>query len=219
VLNNYANSRMARVSRSDRDAPGKRRRGPGAGLSDLYAFGRVVHNVSVVPVGLTEFSKHSLVREPTREECAAAIRQLEPWADRARAERGITWAYGADELYLRAGIELPGAEVYGDFEQVENGVGSVRYLQKRIGEEREALASWEGKRIAVLTGTSMGALLPQVIDQLREYTGAEFELLVLENTLFGTSVTCAGLLPGAAFPSPARSPRLRSGAASRRIAQ
>ena len=168
-------------------------------LSDLYAFGRVVHNVSVVPVGLTEFSKHSLVREPTREECLAAIRQLEPWADRARAERGITWAYGADELYLRAGIELPRAEVYGDFEQVENGVGSVRYLQKRIGEEREALASWKGKRIAVLTGTSMGALLPQVIDQLSEYTGAEFELLVLENTLFGTSVTCAGLLPGAAF--------------------
>ncbi len=75
----------------------------------------------------------------------------------------------------------------------------MRYLQKRIGEEREALASWKGKRIAVLTGTSMGALLPQVIDQLREFTGAEFELVVLENTLFGNSVTCAGLLPGAAF--------------------
>ena len=96
----------------------------------------------------------------------------------------------------------------------------MRYLQKRIGEEREALASWEGKRIAVLTGTSMGALLPQVIDQLREYTGAEFELLVLENTLFGTSVTCAGLLPGAAFRQALLDRNgLRSGAAPRRIAQ
>ena len=96
-------------------------------LSDLYAFGAPVLNVSVVPVGLTEFSKHHLVREPTAGECGAAVAVVQRWAARARAERGASWAHGADELYLRAGLELPPAEAYDGFEQVENGVGSVRY--------------------------------------------------------------------------------------------
>ncbi len=44
-------------------------------LRDLYEFGPQVLNVSAVPVGLTTFSKHHLVREPTRDECRAAIGQ------------------------------------------------------------------------------------------------------------------------------------------------
>lgn len=167
-------------------------------LSDLYDFGPAVLNASVVPVGLTEFSKHHLCREPTREECQGAIDQLETWSARARSERGITWAFGADELYLRAERELPSAEHYDGFEQVENGVGSVRYLQEKIA-AAGTMENWAGCRIGVLTGTSMGALMPQVLEPLARRTGATFDLLPLPNTLFGESVTCAGLLPGAAF--------------------
>jgi putative radical SAM enzyme (TIGR03279 family) len=168
-------------------------------LDDLYRFGPSVLNVSVVPVGLTEFSKHHLVREPTAGECAAAVRLLEAKAETARRERGVTWAFGADELYLRAGLELPAAWIYDDFQQVENGVGSVRFLQQKIAGEPAGLDAWGGRRIAVLTGTSMAPLMPQVLAPLAEATGAHFELVPLVNTLFGPTVTCAGLLPGAAF--------------------
>jgi putative radical SAM enzyme (TIGR03279 family) len=168
-------------------------------LADLWDFGPAVLTVSVVPVGLTTFSKHHLVREPTREECRAAIRQLEGWADRARRVRGKSWALGADELYLRADVPLPPTEWYGEFDQVENGVGSVRYLQRCLMEGAEALADWRDRRIAVLTGTSMASLMPQVLEPLARITGARFELVPLVNSLFGSSVTCAGLLPGAAF--------------------
>jgi hypothetical protein len=61
------------------------------------------------------------------------------------------------------------------------------------------LEAWRGRLIGVLTGASMGALMPQVLDPLRAASGARFELLTLTNSLFGPSVTCAGLLPGAAF--------------------
>jgi putative radical SAM enzyme (TIGR03279 family) len=168
-------------------------------LRDLYEFGPAVLNVSAVPVGLTTFSKHHLVREPTRDECRRAIDQLERWARRAKSERGITWAFAADEMYLRADLPLPPAEHYDEFQQVENGIGAVRYLQKRIADDREALVDWRGKKIAVLTGSSMGGLMPQVLAPLTEATGATFELMPLSNTLFGGSVSCAGLLPGAAF--------------------
>ncbi len=44
----------------------------------------------------------------------------------------------------------------------------------------------------------MGPLMPQVLADVASTTGGSFELIVVENTLFGSSVTTAGLLPGAA---------------------
>jgi putative radical SAM enzyme (TIGR03279 family) len=168
-------------------------------LSDLYGVGAAVLSVSVVPVALTEFSKHALVRQPTREECRAALATVDDFAARAVADRGMPWCYGADDLYLLAGVPLPPAEWYGDFEQRENGVGAVRYLQTRIAAARPALAdAWRDKRIGIVTGTAMGPLIPQIVTDLTQITQAHFEILALENTLFGPSVTTAGLLPGKA---------------------
>jgi putative radical SAM enzyme (TIGR03279 family) len=168
-------------------------------LAELYEFGPAIIGCSVVPVGLTEYSKHHLVREPTADECRAAIQLIEDRAAVARAGRGVNWAFGADELYLRAGVQLPEAEIYDGFDQVENGVGSVRWLQQRIETVSAQLSGWEGKRIAVVTGTAMAQLMPMVLQPLASITGAEFELIPVVNTLFGPSVTTAGLLPGTAM--------------------
>lgn len=171
-------------------------------LSDLYTLGEggSVLSVSVVPVALTEFSKHALVRQPTRQECRAALEVVDRFAAQAVVERGMPWAYGADDLYLQADMALPPAEWYGDFEQRENGVGAVRYLQTRIRAGGSGLGpgAWGRKRIGIVTGMAMGPLMPQVIADLTAATGAQFEILALENTLFGKSVTTAGLLPGKA---------------------
>ncbi len=180
-------------------------------LTDLYGLGEPILSVSVVPVALTEFSKHALVRQPNGEECRAALATVDAFAARAMAERGRPWCYGADDLYLQAGEALPPAAWYGDFEQRENGVGAVRYLQTRIAAAREGgggrLGDFRGRRIAVVTGTAMGALLAPVVEDLERDTGASFEVLALENPLFGRSVTTAGLLPGSAIAAALRGRR------------
>jgi hypothetical protein len=51
----------------------------------------------------------------------------------------------------------------------------------------------------VVTGTAMGTLMPMVLEPLARMTGAELELIPVVNTLFGPSVTTAGLLPGMAM--------------------
>jgi putative radical SAM enzyme (TIGR03279 family) len=170
----------------------------GRSLGELYALGEAILSVSVVPVALTEFSKHQLVRQPTGEDCRAAIGRVGEIAARAQVERGFPWCYGADDLYLQAGEPLPPAEWYGDFEQRENGVGAVRYLQTRIAAVG-GFPNLAGKRIGVVTGTAMAPLMPQVLEPLSAATGARFEIVALENSLFGSSVTTAGLLPGDAF--------------------
>ncbi len=168
-------------------------------LGDLYGLGPAVLSVSVVPVALTEFSKHGLVRELTRDECRAALAAVDRMATRALAERGAPWCVGADDLYLQAGEPLPGPAWYGDFEQRENGVGAVRFLQTRIAAAVDRLPDLAGKRIGVVTGRAMGPLMPHVLADVAATTGGRFELVVVENTLFGPSVTTAGLLPGAAI--------------------
>jgi putative radical SAM enzyme (TIGR03279 family) len=168
-------------------------------LEDLYGLGESVLSVSVVPVGLTTFSRHDRVREPDRDECRSAITLVHEFARRALAERGHRWVHGSDELYLVAQTELPPADWYGDFEQVENGVGSIRYLQRRLEAYGARWPDLEGRRIAVVTGTAMGRLMPSVTDDLAWRIGARIEVIPLENSLFGPSVTTAGLLPGAAF--------------------
>jgi hypothetical protein len=45
----------------------------------------------------------------------------------------------------------------------------------------------------------MGQLMPMVLEPLAKITGAEFELIPVVNTLFGASVTTAGLLPATAM--------------------
>src|SRR5437016_6276795 len=168
-------------------------------LGDLYGLGPAVLSVSVVPVALTEFSKHGLVRELTRDECRAALAAVDRMATRALAQRGAPWCFGADDLYLQAGEPLPGPAWYGDFEQRENGVGAVRFLQTRIAAAVERLPDLSGKRIGVVTGRAMGPLMPQVLADVPATKGGRFWLAVGENTLFGSSVTTAGLLPGAAI--------------------
>jgi NifB/MoaA-like Fe-S oxidoreductase len=168
-------------------------------LADLYAMGAPILTTSVVPVALTRFSKHQLVRAPTAREAAAAIAVVERWSERARNERGEGWVYGSDELYQLADAPFPRAEAYDGFPQVENGVGAVRYLESLLAAELDTLSDLTGKRVLVCTGTAMGRLMPLILPALERATGGSFELAVLENSYYGPSVTCAGLLPGEAF--------------------
>jgi putative radical SAM enzyme (TIGR03279 family) len=166
-------------------------------LGDLWAFGASVVSAAVVPVGLTQFSHLYTGTRMGPDAARTLLAHVERWGDRARRDRGATWVFGSDELYLLAHREFPTAEHYGDFAQIENGVGAVTYLRKRLAEGLAALPSLHGKRIGVVTGTSMRTVMPPLLDQLTRATGAHFELLVAENSLFGATTTVAGLLVGA----------------------
>jgi putative radical SAM enzyme (TIGR03279 family) len=166
-------------------------------LSDLWNMGDAVMTVAIVPVGLTQFSHLYTGQSMSAAMAAAVLDQCESWGVRGRRERNATWVSGSDELYLLAGRELPGADFYGDFPQIENGVGAVTSLRERVNDGLARLPRLDGKRIGVVTGTGMAPLMPPLLDQLSVATGASFILLPATNSLFGPTTTTAGLLVGA----------------------
>lgn len=166
-------------------------------LQDLWAFGDAVLSVAVVPVGLTQFSHLYTGTPMDRENAGALLHAVERWADRGRAEKGDAWVYGSDELYLLAERPLPAPEHYGEFPQIENGVGAVAALRQRVNGGLADLPRLDGRRFGVVTGVSMAGLMPELLDQLARATGAVFELIVSTNSLFGPTTTTAGLLVGA----------------------
>ncbi|MEN9817792.1 MAG: hypothetical protein RLZ32_1672 [Gemmatimonadota bacterium] len=168
-----------------------------ASLADLWALGDAVLTVALVPVGVTQFS-HLYTGRPMDDTSARSLlATVEQWAARALAEREDRWVYGSDELYLLAGAELPEVAHYGEFAQIENGVGAVTSLRARVADGVDELPRLDGRRIGVVTGVSMAPLMPPLLDRLTVATGAEFELIVAENSLFGPTTTTAGLLVGA----------------------
>src|ERR671917_1678413 len=100
-----------------------------ASLSDLWALGDAVMSVALVPVGVTQFSHLYTGRPMGSEHAAWILETTERWGARALAERGDRWVFGSDELYLLSERPLPDAEHYGDFAQIENGVGAVASLR------------------------------------------------------------------------------------------
>ena len=165
-------------------------------LSDLWNMGEAVLSAAVVPVGLTQFSHLYTGKGMDRDTARTILVQVEKWGARAMKERGETWVFGSDELYMLAQRELPGPEHYGEFAQIENGVGSVTSLRMRVATGIDRIPRRDGQRIGVVTGSAMAPLMEPLLDRLRAASGADFTLIVAENSLFGPTITTAGLLVG-----------------------
>ena len=165
-------------------------------LSDLWNMGDAVLSAAVVPVGLTQFSHLYTGKRMDRDTARQILAHVEAWGARALKERDETWVFGSDELYLLAERELPDPEHYGEFAQIENGVGAVTSLRMRVADGLERIARRDGQRIGVVTGLAMAQLMEPLLRQLHEASGAHFELIVAENSLFGRTITTAGLLVG-----------------------
>jgi putative radical SAM enzyme (TIGR03279 family) len=165
-------------------------------LTDLWNMGDAVLSAAVVPVGLTQFSHLYTGKGMDRDTARTILIQVERWGERAKKERGETWVFGSDELYMLAERELPGAEHYGEFAQIENGVGSVTSLRMRVSQGLGRVVRRDGQRIGVVTGLAMAPLMEPLLEHLREASGADFKLIVAQNSLFGPTITTAGLLVG-----------------------
>jgi NifB/MoaA-like Fe-S oxidoreductase len=95
-------------------------------LRDLAAHYPKVVSTAVVPVALTRYNTDERLTRVTPEFCRDTIRQVERLQKEFRRTLGVTFAFLGDEIYIKAGAEIPSRRHYGNYPQIEDGVGMVR---------------------------------------------------------------------------------------------
>lgn len=171
-------------------------------INDLYKFYPYVSSIAVVPVGLTAYRKNvGILRPVGKEDALKAIGIIEQCQRRFKKKHGDNIVYGADELYIKAGKDLPPLREYGDLPQIENGVGMVAHFlsqARSIMMSKKSLISSDPERYQFITftGTSFYPYLKKFADKLTEKTDINITVIPVENHFFGNSVTVTGLLTG-----------------------
>jgi len=95
-------------------------------LRDLAAHYPKVVSTAVVPVALTRYNTDERLTRVTPEFCRRTIKQVEKLQKEFRRTLGTTFAFLGDEIYIKAGVEIPSRRHYGNYPQIEDGVGMVR---------------------------------------------------------------------------------------------
>ncbi len=166
-------------------------------VADLVALYPRVASLAIVPVGLTRHRRGLPHLEPvTREYAAEFIREWHPRAIDLAKRLGEPFLFLADEFFLKAELPFPPVEEYGDFPQLENGVGMIPLFQEEAAEVIATAEPLPPIHATVVSGLSPLPYLADFLRRLAERTGATLDLVPVENRLFGESVTVTGLVSG-----------------------
>ena len=168
-------------------------------LSDLAELMPSVQSVAAVPVGLTKYREGLTPLRPfTRAEAADVIRRMEEAGDRLLREKGNRLFYPSDEFYLAAGKPIPPAEFYGEFAQLENGVGMLALMRDQFEEAlKEAEGEADPRPLLVVSGVSAAPFLRDLVAEAREkFPALQVEVKAVVNRFFGELITVSGLLTG-----------------------
>ena len=102
-------------------------------ILDLAAEYPRITSVAIVPLGLTRYNTDARLTRVTPEFCRDVIDQVAAIQKQLHAKLGTNFALLGDEIYLRAGRRIPGRSHYGDYPQIEDGVGMVRSFANEFG--------------------------------------------------------------------------------------
>ncbi len=172
-------------------------------LDDLALLSPAIESIAVVPAGLTKHREGLYPLEDfTREEAVEVVRLV----DRKRAEfsekYGASLVQCADEMYLKAGLDVPGDDYYDGYPQLDNGVGLFTSMESDIDYRLDELCDDElklegSRRIASVTGVAAYPFISRMAAKIMsQFSSLDYKVFECKNDFFGESVTVAGLLTG-----------------------
>ena len=175
-------------------------------IDDLAADYPRITSVAIVPLGLTRYNTDPRLTPVTPEFCRAIIDDVTKIQKQLRQRLGTTFAFLGDEIYLRAGRAVPGRAHYGNYPQIEDGIGMVRSFDndfKSLLQRLERRPPKEPGKIfgTVLSGTLFAPELRKMVNKLNTCFGTRIHVEAVENNYFGGDVSVAGLLTGGDFLS------------------
>ena len=168
-------------------------------LDALLRLRPQVESIAAVPAGVTAYRKGLFKLTPYDQQSAAeTLDIMEEYCARCRKQYGRSVVYPSDEWYLLAGREVPPAEFYDNYDQLEDGVGMWRMYHDSFWDELQLPRSnVEPRSIDVVTGTLAAPLIREMAAATHaKYPQISVTVHAIQNDYFGGTVSVAGLVTG-----------------------
>ncbi len=167
-------------------------------LSDLIKYPSV-KSIACVPVGLTGHREGLQELKPFDKQTAlSVVDKTHEFCRKTKELYGENRVFAADEFYLLSEREIPDASHYGEFLQIENGVGMWASFKADF---KDALENEEEptilRKVTAITGEAAYPLISNVVDNLRvKWHNLDCKVVKVKNNFFGGKITVAGLVTG-----------------------
>ena len=137
-------------------------------LRDLAVHYPKVVSTAVVPVALTRYNTDERLTRVTPEFCRRTIAEVEKLQKEFRSSLGVTFAFLGDEIYIKAGADIPSRRHYGNYPQIEDGVGMIRTFVNTFDKLLKSLEKREGANAVVPENvrTHAAAMVPAANDEV-----------------------------------------------------
>lgn len=174
-------------------------------IKELTGYLPYLESVSVVPVGLSKYREGLYPLEPfEKADAEKVLDTIHGWQQRVYESHGVHFVHASDEWYLLAERELPEAERYDGYLQLENGVGMLRLLLdefdeclEKLGRERSFPDASRRETLSMATGKLAYPIIRRLAERLAEYfPGLDIRVYPITNVFFGERITVSGLLTG-----------------------
>lgn len=174
-------------------------------ISKLMDYLPQLESVSVVPVGLSKYREGLYPLEPfTKEDAEAVLETIHRYQRECMERFGCHFIHASDEWYILAEQELPEAERYDGYLQLENGVGMLRLLLDEFEEaleERRQQVDYPcmtiHKKLSLATGMLAYPYIQRMCQGIMDtHPGVEVMIYPIRNDFFGEHITVSGLLTG-----------------------
>ena len=174
-------------------------------ISDLMEYAPYLESMSVVPVGLSKYREGLYPLEAfDKEDAKRLVGQIEKYQAIAMERFGYHFVHASDEWYINAGVEVPTAETYDGYVQLENGVGMTRLLYEELDAAIADYRDLPAKKMAkkeIRVSTISGMLIHEIMrDCAGRIHSAEpkftMDVHAIKNEFFGERITVTGLLTG-----------------------
>ncbi len=174
-------------------------------ISELMKYIPAFKSLSVVPVGLSKYRDGLYPLEPfEKEDSAEVIDIIEKYQKICMEKFGIHFVHASDEWYLVAERELPEAERYDGYLQLDNGVGMMRSFMDEIDEQIEkrrkdgSFVKYAKERhFSMVTGKLAYPVIKSSAERvMAEMPGLQIDVICIRNDFFGERITVSGLITG-----------------------
>lgn len=162
-------------------------------LDDLTHFKSILKSIAIVPVGISKYRKSNELKKVDYKVAKETIEIVEEFNKKVKKQI----AMASDEFFLLTNQDVPDKKYYGDFLQIEDGVGAIRLLKDSFEKNLKKLKKKikNKTKLTVATASSPAKLFREFASKIN-IENLEFEVLEIKNEFFGSDINVAGLITG-----------------------